>query len=126
MPMQGDELAPGGKNILARRAWFDTPHRPGRDCELNPLKNLRKSARFEVSPHFVGLFGGLGAVVMVVGKGRDNPGAQFVGLGVAQFQRRHLFQMLVQQPGVNTPRGAKRRPDSLPKLPAAARYPPLP
>ena len=45
--MQGDELAPGGKNILARRAWFDTPHRPGRDCELNPLKNLRKSARFD-------------------------------------------------------------------------------
>ena len=64
------------------------------------MKNLRKSARFKVSPHFIGLFGGLGAVVMVVGKRRDDAGAQFVSLRMAQFQRRHLFEMLVQQPGM--------------------------
>ena len=39
-------------------------------------------------------------MVMVVGEGRDDTGAQLVGLGMGEFQRRHLFQMLVQQPGV--------------------------
>ena len=39
-------------------------------------------------------------VVMVVGEGTDDTGAQFVRLRMGQFQRRHLFQMVVQQPGM--------------------------
>ena len=39
-------------------------------------------------------------MMMVVGEGRDDAGAQLVGFGVSQFQRRHLLQMVVQQPGV--------------------------
>ena len=35
-----------------------------------------------------------------VGEGRDDAGAQLVGLGMGQFQRRHLLQMVVQQPGM--------------------------
>ena len=53
--MQGDQLVPGGKNVLARRARLGAPHRRSRDHQLNPLKGLRKSARFEVGPHFLGL-----------------------------------------------------------------------
>ena len=37
---------------------------------------------------------------MVVGEGRDDAGAQFVGLGMGQFQRRHFLQMVMQQPGM--------------------------
>ena len=37
---------------------------------------------------------------MVVGEGRDNAGAELVGLGMGQFQGRHFLQMVVQQPGV--------------------------
>ena len=39
-------------------------------------------------------------MVMVVGEGGDDAGAQLVGLGMGQFQRRHLLQMVVQQPGM--------------------------
>src|SRR3974377_1113688 len=37
---------------------------------------------------------------MIVGEGRDDAGAQFVGVGMGQFEGGHLFQMFVQQPGV--------------------------
>ena len=76
------------------------PHRRGRDRPLNPLKNLRKSACRKVGAHLFALLGGLRTVVMVVGEGGDDAGAQFVRLGMGQFQRRHLLQMVVQQPGV--------------------------
>src|SRR5216684_484939 len=98
--MQGYQLVPGGKNVLARRAGLRPPHRRGRDRTLNPLKNLRKSARGEVGSHFLALFGGLRTVVMVVGEGTDDAGAQFVRLGMGQFQRRNLLEMVVQQPGM--------------------------
>ena len=55
-------------------------------------------------------------MVMVVGEGRDDAGAQFVRLGMGQFQRRHLLQMVMQQPGVidqaiagSAPRGGRSR-----------------
>ena len=35
-----------------------------------------------------------------MGEGIDDAGAQFVRLGMGQFQRRHLLQMVVQQPGM--------------------------
>ena len=39
-------------------------------------------------------------MVMVGGKGRDDGGAELVGFGVGEFERGHLLQMVVQQPGV--------------------------
>ena len=87
--MQGDELAPSGKNIVARGAAARPPHRRGRDGALNPLKNLRKSSSNKVRPHLLALFGGLESVVMIVGKGRDDSGAQFVGVGMGQLQGGH-------------------------------------
>src|ERR1700738_1081542 len=96
--MQGYQLVPGGKNVLPRRAWLHAPHRRGRNATLTPLKYWRKSARVKVGAHFLALLGGLRAVMMVVGEGGDDAGAQFVGLGMGQFQRRHLFEMVVQQP----------------------------
>src|SRR6266566_1402113 len=109
--MQGDELAPGGKNILARGTGLRAPHRRGRDRPLNPLKSLRKSGRGEVGAHLLALLGWFRRGVMV---------------GVPGNPRPPRGSNRPAAPGVNTPRGAKRRPDSLPKLPAAARYPPLP
>src|SRR6267378_1585153 len=96
--MQGYQLVPGGKNVLARGARLRAPYRRGRDRTLNPLKNLGKSPRGEVGPDFFALPGGLRTVVMVVGEGTDDAGAQFVRLGMGQFQRRHLLEMVVQQP----------------------------
>jgi len=83
---------------LAPEAWRPIP--PGRDRQLNPLKYLRKSARFEIGAHFLGLLGGLRRLVMVGCEGRDDGRAELVGFGMGHFQRRHLFQMVVQQPGV--------------------------
>src|SRR5438445_12792331 len=37
---------------------------------------------------------------MIVGEGGDDAGAQLVRLGVSHFQRRHLLEMVVQEPGV--------------------------
>jgi len=39
-------------------------------------------------------------MVMIAGEGGDDAGAQLVGLRMGHFQRRHLLQMVVQQPGV--------------------------
>lgn len=53
--MQGDQLVPGGKNVLAGGADLHAPYRLGRDRPLNPLKNLGKSPRGEVGAHFPGV-----------------------------------------------------------------------
>src|SRR6476646_3449592 len=98
--MQGDELVPGGKNILARRAGLRAPHRVRRDRPVNPLKNLRKSARFEIGAHPGALFSWLLDMVVIMTEDGDDSGAQFVRLGVSQFQRRDLLEMVMQQPGV--------------------------
>src|SRR6476469_3344441 len=95
--MQGYQLMPGGKNVLARRINFRAPYRAGCDGPLNPSKYLRKSTSLEIGPHFLGLLRG---GVVVVGEGADDGGSQFVRLGVGQFQRRHLLQMVVQEPGM--------------------------
>src|SRR6202048_160818 len=95
--MQGYQLVPGGKNVLPRRAWLHAPHRRGRNGTLNPLKYWRKSARNEVGAHFLALLGGLRAVMMVVGEGGAEAGALFVGIGMGKFQRRHLYERVVQQ-----------------------------
>ena len=86
--MQGDELVPSGKNVVTRCAGPRAPHRLGRDCTLNPLKKLGKSTSLEIVPHFLGLFGRIGTVVMVVGEGGDDAGAQLVGLGMGEFEGR--------------------------------------
>jgi hypothetical protein len=55
--MQGNELLPSGKNVLAGGADLHAPDRLGRDRATNPLKNLGKSARFEIGavvPNLVG------------------------------------------------------------------------
>ena len=73
--MQGDELVPGGKNVLARRAGPSAPHRRGRDPLVNPLNNLRKSARFELGANLRALFGDVASMVVVVTEGGDDSGA---------------------------------------------------
>src|SRR5258708_34876327 len=98
--MQGDQLAPGGKNILPRGTWLRAPHRRGRDRPLNPLKRLRESAPREAGAHLLALLGWFWRMVMAVGEGRDDAGARLVGLGMGELQRRHLRHMVMQQPGV--------------------------
>ena len=39
-------------------------------------------------------------MVMFVGEGGDDAGAQFVGLGVGQFEGCDLLEMVMQKPGV--------------------------
>src|SRR5579859_2729825 len=39
-------------------------------------------------------------MVMVVGERRDDAGAQLVRLGMGKFERRHLLEVTVQDPGV--------------------------
>src|SRR5258708_35435472 len=98
--MQGDELAPGGKNILPRGASLRPPYRRGRDRPLNPLKGLRKSGRGEVGAHLLSLLGWFRTLVMVVGEGREDAVAPFMGLGMGPVQRRDRLQIVVQQPGM--------------------------
>ena len=74
--MQGDQLVPGGKNVLAGGADLHAPHRLGRDRTFNPLKNLGKSASREVGAHFFGLLFRLRALVVVMSEGGDDGGAQ--------------------------------------------------
>src|SRR6185437_17174827 len=97
--MQDNELMPGGKNILSRRTTPCAPHRLRGDRPINPLKYLRKPGLLEIDPHFLGLFGGVRGMVMVVGEGRDDAGAELVSLAMDEFQGRHLLQMVMQQPG---------------------------
>src|SRR5215813_768031 len=39
-------------------------------------------------------------MMMVVGEGRDDAGAEPMGLAVGQFERRDLLQVIVQEPGM--------------------------
>src|SRR5436190_23698786 len=96
--MQGNKLLPGGKNVLPCGPDLHAPDRLGRDRAANPLKYLRKSARFEIGAPFLGLFFDVGRMVMVASKRRDNGGAALVGRGVWKFQGRYLVQMVVQEP----------------------------
>src|SRR3984957_18346109 len=98
--MQGNELMPGGKNILLGCPDPRAPHRGGRDPTLNPLKNLRKSGFRQIGPHPFGLLGSVRRVVMIVGEGRDDAGAEFVGLGMGQLERCDLLEVAMQNPGM--------------------------
>ena len=98
--MQGNELVPGGENIVPRRAFEGGPHGSRRDRPLNSLKKRRKSAPLEIGTHLFGLLGGVGRVVMIIGEGRDDAGPQLVGLGIGHFQRRDLLEVIMQKPGV--------------------------
>ena len=81
LPLQGNQLMPGGKNVVPCGALEGGPHRLGRDDVLNPLKNLRKSALFEVTAHLFGQLAGVRRMVMVVGEGGDDAGPELMGLG---------------------------------------------
>jgi hypothetical protein len=98
--MQGNQLMPGGENVVPCGTLAGAPHRRGRDAAINLLNNLRKSALLEVAAHLFGLLAGVRRVVMVVGKGGDDAGPELMGLGMGEFQGRDLFEMVVQQPGV--------------------------
>src|ERR1700733_3799278 len=98
--MQGDELVPGGKNILLGGPDPRAPHRRGCDPALNPLKNLRKSGGRQIGPHLFGLLGSVRRMVMVVGEGRDDAGAELVGLAMGQLERCDLLEVIVQNPGM--------------------------
>src|ERR1700722_10397414 len=98
--MQGDELVPGGRNILPGGPAPRAPHRRGCDPALNPLKNLRKSGSRQIGPHLFGLLGSIRRMVMIVGEGRDDAGAEFVGLGMGKLERCDLLEVTVQNPGM--------------------------
>ena len=98
--MQGNQLMPRGKNVLARRAWPGAHTAEVVIDRLNPLKYLRKSAFSRSARIFSACSVGVGGMVVVVGEGGDDAGAQLVGLGMGQFEGGHLLQMVVQQPGV--------------------------
>src|SRR3954463_10220400 len=100
LPMQGDQLMPGGENVIPCGALAGAPHRRGRDAALNPLKSLRKSALLEVAAHLLGELPGVGRVVMVVGKGGDDAGPELMDLGMGELQGRDFLEVIVQQPGV--------------------------
>src|SRR5581483_1419945 len=95
LPMQGNQLVPGGKNVVPRRALAGAPHRRRGDGALNPLKNLQKSALFEVAAHLLGLLLRVRRVVMVVDEGADNGGPQLVGLGMGKLQGGHLLKVVM-------------------------------
>src|SRR5690348_16198510 len=50
--------------------------------------------------HFLGLFGRVRGMVMIVGKGRDDAGAQLMGFAMCEFEGRDLILVLMQQPGM--------------------------
>src|SRR6266568_1417812 len=100
LPMQGNELVPGGKNVVPSRALAGAPHRGGRDSALNSLKKLCKSALLDIGPHLLGLLAGVWRVVMIVGESGDDARPELMGLGVGELQGRHLLEVLMQQPRV--------------------------
>src|SRR3954471_5002927 len=100
LPMQGDQLMPGGENVVPCGALAGAPHRRRRDAALNPLKSLRKSALLEVAAHLLGELPGVRRMVMVVGKGGDDAGPELMDLGMSELQGRDLLEVIVQQPGV--------------------------
>src|SRR3954469_23830350 len=100
LPMQGDQLMPGGENVVPCGALTGAPHRRGRDTALNPLKSLRKSALLEVAAHLLGQLAGVRRMVMVVGKSGDDAGPELMDLGMGELQGRDFLEMIVQQPGV--------------------------
>ncbi len=92
--MQGNQLMPGGENVVPRCALAGPPYRRGGDPILNPLKNLRKSALLDIAAHLFSLLAGVGRVVMVVGEGGDDAGPELVGLRVGQLQGGDLLKVL--------------------------------
>src|SRR5437879_1187092 len=100
LPMQGNQLMPGGENVVPCGALAGAPHRRGRDAALNPLKNLQKPALLEVAAHLLGLLAGVRRVVMIVGEGGDDAGPELMDLGMGELQGRDFLEVIVQQPGV--------------------------
>src|SRR3954469_10599841 len=100
LPMQGDQLMPGGENVVPCGALAGAPHRRRRDAALNPLKSLRKSALLEVAAHLLGQLAGVRRMVMVVGKSGDDAGPELMDLGMGELQGRDFLEVIVQQPGV--------------------------
>src|SRR3954447_10169921 len=100
LPMQGDQLMPGGENVVPCGALAGAPHRRRRDAALNPLKSLRKSTLLEVAAHLLGELAGVRRMVMVVGEGGDDTGPELMDLGMGQLQGRDFLEMIVEEPGV--------------------------
>ena|SRR6185369_1278087 len=98
--MQGYELMPSGKNVLARRPAARRPHRRGGYGAFNPLKGLGKSAFRKVGAYFLALFQDVCGVVMVIGERRYDACPQPVRLGVGELESSHLLKVIIQQPGV--------------------------
>src|SRR3954453_9061810 len=100
LPMQGNQLMPGGENVVPCCALAGAPHRRGRDAALNPLQGLRKSALLEVAAHLLGELPGVRRMVMVVGEGGDDAGPELMDLGMSKLLGRDFLEVIVQQPGV--------------------------
>src|SRR3954451_21893717 len=100
LPMQGDQLMPGGENVVPCGALAGAPHRRRRDAALNPLKSLRKSALLEVAAHLLGQLAGVRRMVMVVGKCGDDAGPELMVFGMDELQDVNSLEVIVQQPGV--------------------------
>lgn len=97
--MQDNKLMPGRKNILCRSAGLRAPDALGGQRPLNPLNLLIISVHREPGPD-PGPFGLQIVGRPIIRKGRHDPRAQLVGLGMGQLQGGDFLQMIVQQPGV--------------------------
>src|ERR1700751_4280394 len=98
--MQGDELLPGGQNIVRGGTGFRTPHPRGRNRPLKPLNKLRESSTSEVGAQFFALRRVVTGMVMVGGEGRDDCFTNLLRFGMHEIERGDLLDMIVQQPRV--------------------------
>src|SRR5437868_2096114 len=98
--MQGDELLPGGQNIVRRSTGFRAPYRRGRDRPLKPLKKLRESFCVEIGADFLAFGLDVRAMMMVSRKRCDDRLAQPLRVRVGKIKRRNLLDMVVKQPRV--------------------------
>ena len=94
LPMQGDKLLPGHKNIVRRGRRLGPPDRGGGDRLGDPLHGLGKMAPGEFRPQRFGIES------RGMGRDIDQCALEPLGIGMAEFERGELLEMIVQQPRV--------------------------
>ena len=96
--MQGDQLLPGHQNIVGRGVRARAPDRRGGDCGGHPVHHRGQVAGGELGLERRGIEGG--RMTRTMGGDIDQRRLEPLGVGMAEFERRKLFQVVVQQPGM--------------------------
>ena len=96
--MQGDQLLPGHQNIVGRGLRARAPDRRCGDGAGDPVHHRREIAGGELGLERRGIE--RRRMARIMGGDVDQRRLQPLGVGMAEFERGQLFQVVVQQPGM--------------------------